>query len=79
VVKVTVYLDDEDARSLRAISKRIAKPQSQLIREAVHKFVATARPPLPGGLGMFDSGHTDTAARRKEILMEAARTRTWRS
>ncbi len=79
MVKTTVYLNDEDVRTLRAISKRSAKPQAQLIREAIHKFTATERPPLPGGLGMFDSGRTDTTARRKEILKEAALTGKWRS
>jgi hypothetical protein len=28
---------------------------------------------------MFDSGHTDTAARRKALLRKAARARRWRS
>jgi hypothetical protein len=79
MVKTTVYLEDEDVRSLRAISKRSAKPQAQLIREAIHKFTLTERPPLPAGLGMFDSGHTDTTSRRKEIMKTAARDGKWRS
>ena len=79
MVKITVYLDDEDVRSLRAMYKRTAKPQVQLIREAVRTLIATHRPPLPGGLGMFDTGRTDTATRRKEIMREAALNGTWRS
>jgi hypothetical protein len=79
MVKTTVYLEEEDVRSLRAISKRSAKPQAQLIREAIHTFTSAERRPLPAGLGMFDSGHTDTATRRKEILKTAARAGKWRS
>jgi predicted transcriptional regulator len=75
MVKTTVYLDDETVRSLRAISKRRAKPQAELIREALQKFASDEKPPLPAGLGMFDSGHTDTASRRKELLKQAARSR----
>ena len=79
MVKTTVYLDDEDVRSLRAISKRRAMPQAQLIREAIHNFTSTEQRPLPAGLGMFDSGHTDTSARRKELLKKAALAGKWRS
>jgi hypothetical protein len=80
MVKTTVYLDDETVAALRGISKRSAKSQAQLIRDAVRAFALHAeRRPLPAGLGMFDSGKTDTSARRKELLKEAARSRRWRS
>ena len=80
MVKTTVYLDDETVAALKGISRRSAKPQAQLIRDALRAFAVDAeRPPLPAGLGMFDSGNTDTSARRKELLKEAARSRRWRS
>jgi hypothetical protein len=80
MVKTTVYLDDETFAALKGIAKRSSKPQARLIREALRKFALTRNlPPLPGGMGMFDSGHADTAARRKELLREAARPRRWRS
>jgi predicted transcriptional regulator len=78
MVKTTVYLEQEIADSLRALSKRRRKPQAQLIREALREFAAEEKPPLPEGLGMFDSGHSDAAARRKELLRDAARSRKWR-
>lgn len=78
MVKTTVYLHDEEVRSLRQLSKRRAKPQAELIREAIRAFTSTERPPLPAGLGMFDSGSTDTIARRKQILKDAAQARRWR-
>lgn len=80
MVKTTVYLDDDTAAALKGISRQSAKPQAQLIRDAVRAFALGGnRPPLPAGLGMFDSGNTDTSARRKELFKEAARSRRWRS
>jgi hypothetical protein len=80
MVKTTVYLDEETVAALKGISRRSAKPQAQLIREALRAFARTRNPPpLPAGMGMFDSGHPDTAARKKELLSQAARTRGWRS
>jgi hypothetical protein len=74
MVKTTVYLDDETVAALKGMAKRSSKPQAQLIRDALHAFALTGNPPpLPAGMGMFDSGHTDTAGRRKELLKEAAR------
>lgn len=80
MVKTTVYLDDEIVAALKGISKRSAKPQAQLIRDALRAFVQTGNPPpLPVGMGMFDSGHTDTAAHRKQLLRQAAGSRRWQS
>jgi hypothetical protein len=80
MVKTTVYLDDEIAAALKGISRRSAKPQAQLIRDALRAFTRTDNsPPLPAGMGMFNSGHGDTAARRKELLKRAAGARRWRS
>jgi hypothetical protein len=76
MVKTTVYLDDKIVAALKGISKGSAKSQAQLIRDALRAFTNTDNPPpLPSGMGMFDSGHTDTATRRKELLRETARFR----
>jgi predicted transcriptional regulator len=77
MVKSTVYLDEDVVHSLRALSERRSRPQAELIREALRKFTAAERPPLPEGLGMFDSGYSDTTARRREVLKEAARSGEW--
>jgi hypothetical protein len=80
MVKTTVYLEEETVAALRGISKRSAKPQAQLIREALRAFTRAGNPPpVPAGMGMFDSGHSDTAARRKQLLKQAAGARRWRS
>lgn len=80
MVKTTVYLDDELLAALKGIAKRSSKPEAQLIREALRTFVFSQdHPPLPARMGMFDSGHTDTTAKRKEILKQAALSGRWRS
>lgn len=57
------------------MSKRRTKPQAKLIREALERHTSEEKPPLPAGLGVFDSGHADTTARRKELLKQTARSR----
>jgi predicted DNA-binding protein len=42
MVKVTFTLDDETVRSLRRTSERLAKPQSQVVREAVRDYAMRA-------------------------------------
>jgi predicted transcriptional regulator len=80
MVKTTVYLDDEIVAALRGMAKRSAKPQAQLIRDALYAYAKKDHaPPLPAGMGMFDSGHRDTSSQRKELLKEGARSRLWRS
>jgi predicted transcriptional regulator len=78
MVKTTVYLDEDLVVSLRDLSQRKRKPQAELIREAIRKFANSNPPPLPAGMGMFDSGRTDTSSRRKELIGKAIRSRTWR-
>jgi Ribbon-helix-helix protein, copG family len=79
MVKTTVYLDDEIVAALKGISKRSAKPQAELIRDALRAFTASQKgPTLPSGMGMFNSNHADTAAQRKELLRQAARSGRWR-
>lgn len=72
MIKRTVYLNDEVVAALRRASKHSAKSQAELIRDALRVYTSTGNPPpLPSGMGMFDSGHTDTTARRKELLRRA--------
>ena len=42
MVKVTFTLDDQTVRSLRGTAARLAKPQSQVVREAVMEYAARA-------------------------------------
>jgi predicted transcriptional regulator len=40
MVKVTFTVDDETVRRLRRIATRLAKPQSQVVREAIKEYEA---------------------------------------
>ena len=42
MVKVTFTLDDETVERLRRVAKRIAKPQSQVVREAIKEYEVRA-------------------------------------
>src|SRR5262245_57682072 len=79
MVKTTVYLDDETVAALKGISRRSAKPQAQLIRDALRVFTRGGNPPLPAGMGMFDSGHRDTTQNGKGSWRQAPRQRRCRS
>ena len=78
MVKTTVYLDDDSAVALKSLAARENTTQAQLIRRAVRKLTEEAPPPLPAGMGMFNSGRSDISTRRRELLLEAARKRRWR-
>jgi hypothetical protein len=58
-------------------SQRKRKPQAKLDRQAIRKDAAANPPPLPAGMGMFDSGRTDTSRNYKELLRQAVRDRRW--
>jgi hypothetical protein len=61
----------------RARSPRKRKPQAELDRQAIRKKAGAKPPPLPDGMGMFDSGRTDTSQNYKELLRQAVRDRRW--
>jgi hypothetical protein len=77
MVKTTVYLDTDLVVSLRDLSQRKRKPQAELIREAIRKYARANPPPLPAGMGMFDSGRTDISRNYKKLLKQAVRDRRW--
>jgi hypothetical protein len=58
-------------------SRRKRKPQAELDRQAIRKDAAAKPPALPAGMGMFDSGRTDTSQTYKELLRRAVRDRRW--
>jgi hypothetical protein len=58
-------------------SQRKRKAQAELDRPAIRKNAAVKPPPLPAGMGMFDSGRTDTSQKYKELLRQAVRDRRW--
>jgi hypothetical protein len=58
-------------------SRRKRAQRAELDRQAIRKNACAKPPPLPAGLGMFDSGRTDTSQNYKELVRQAVRDRRW--
>ena len=68
--RTTIYLDPELEVLLKLEMLRQKRPMAELVREAVHAYVAREPQRAPPGAGAFTSGRSDTAARVDEILAE---------
>ena len=68
--RTTIYLDPELEVLLKLEMLRQKRPMAELVREAVHAYVAREPQRAPPGAGAFASGRFDTAARVDEILAE---------
>lgn len=68
--RTTIYLDPELELLLKLEARRSKKPVAEIIREAVRDKLYKKPRGLPVGVGEFDSGHSDGAARFEEILDE---------
>ncbi len=78
MTKTTVYLDSEVALALRQMAEAQGRSQAELIRDALQKYTADGKRPLPRGLGKYDSGETHGAERAKDFLGAAAKKGRWR-
>jgi len=66
--RTTVYLDSELEVLLKLEVLRQKRPMAEIVREAVHAYVAREPRKAPPGAGAFASGRRDTAERAEEIL-----------
>jgi hypothetical protein len=84
-----VYLDEDIALALRQLAERLERPQGEIIRDALGKYVQArqklrAKPKIPG-IGAYRSGRKDVSQKAEEIRRQAARQgdeldrRFWRS
>jgi hypothetical protein len=70
--KTTVYLDPDIQRGLRAMSRARGRPQAELIREALARYLEqSAAPELPSWVGMWKHGPETDAATVKNEAREA--------
>ncbi|HUG81860.1 MAG TPA: ribbon-helix-helix domain-containing protein [Bryobacterales bacterium] len=79
MTRTTVYIEDETMHSLQRISRARSRPQSEIIRDALRRYVRQAEKsisrPLPPGVGKYRSGRSDVSEKAEEILRRAARKR----
>lgn len=68
--RTTIYLDPDLEVLLKLEVLRQKRPMAALIREAVHAYVTREPRTAPPGAGAFASGHSDTADRAEEVLVE---------
>lgn len=69
MLKTTVYLPEELKRRLGRLARRRARPEAELIREAIDRFVS-AEPARPPRLPLFSSTDPTLAERVDEALAE---------
>ena len=77
MIRTTVYLDEHVAAALRHRAKVEKRSQSELIRDALRRYVedtqeSVERPPIVG-IGKYRSGRSDVSERAEAFLREAAR------
>jgi hypothetical protein len=69
--RTTIYLEPELEVLLKLEVSRQKRPMAELVREALHAYVAREPKRVPPGAGAFASSHADTAERAEELLGEA--------
>jgi hypothetical protein len=68
--RTTIYLEPELEVLLKLEVLRQNRPMAELVREALHAYVAREPRRVPPGAGAFASGRTDTAERAEALLRE---------
>jgi hypothetical protein len=68
--RTTIYFDPELEVLLKLEMLRQKRSMAEIVREAVHVYVTRERREAPPGAGTFGSGHSDTAERSEELLMQ---------
>jgi hypothetical protein len=69
-----VYLDEDIALALRQLGERLERPQAEIIRDALGKYVQArqklrAKPKIPG-IGAYRSGRKDVSQKAADRLPE---------
>ncbi len=78
MVKTTVYLDEGVALKLKRMAEAQQRPQAELIRESLARFIETQAPVLPLGRGKFDSGEPSNSTKYRTRLRSAIRAGKWK-
>ena len=68
--RTTLYFEPELEVLLKLEMVRQKRSMADIVREAVHAYVAREPGKAPPGAGAFASGRSDTAERVEEILGE---------
>ena len=66
--KTTLYLSDELQETLRGASRRLGKPQADIVREALEAYLDSNRRPLPRSIGSGEDA--DLSGRDSEAWLK---------
>lgn len=75
--RTTLFIDERLERELRALARRRDLPMAAVVREAVERYVVSAReaaPRRPAFVAAGRSGRDDVAERHEELLFADAAT-----
>lgn len=69
VEKTTLYLPDDLRRSLADASRRLGRPQAELVRDALRRYLEAHGAPRPRSIGVAEGGGV-SAAESEDWLRE---------
>ncbi|PYQ59218.1 MAG: hypothetical protein DMF53_19150 [Acidobacteria bacterium] len=75
MVKTTVELEDETAKTLERLAREQNRPPGDVIREALAVYSGRTASPVIRGSGAYRSGRSDVSERAEELLRASARER----
>ncbi|HEV3484032.1 MAG TPA: ribbon-helix-helix protein, CopG family [Vicinamibacterales bacterium] len=71
--RTTIFIDEQLERELHALARRLGRPTAALVREAVERYVVSARADRPARLPFIAagrSGRSDIATEHERLLFE---------
>ena len=75
MTKLTLYLEEETAATLKQLATTEGVSEAELVRDALALYRSARSRPLPKGTGAYHSGRSDISSQAEELLRQAARQR----
>ena len=66
----TVYLSEEATLALEQLAQQLNRPASELIQDAIDRYLSSSHTPLPHSIGLGASGRGDLSERDEELLWQ---------
>ncbi|MBW4471767.1 MAG: ribbon-helix-helix domain-containing protein [Stenomitos rutilans HA7619-LM2] len=66
----TVYLSEEATLALEKLAQQLNRPASELIQDAIDRYLLNSHASLPPSIGLGASGSGDLSERDEELLWQ---------
>ncbi|MBW4695131.1 MAG: ribbon-helix-helix domain-containing protein [Lyngbya sp. HA4199-MV5] len=66
----TVYLSEEATLALEKLAQQLNRPASELIQDAIERYLSSSQTSLPRSVGLGASGRGDLSERDEELLWQ---------